>query len=44
MVTALVDNEVGHLVEELILAGGVDASGIVVGAVLTASAARSATA
>lgn len=28
-VTALVDNEVGHLVEELILAGGVDASHIV---------------
>ncbi|VXB12921.1 sugar kinase [Aeromicrobium sp. 9AM] len=29
VVTGLVDNEVGHLVEELIMAGGVDASGIV---------------
>jgi 2-dehydro-3-deoxygluconokinase len=28
VVTALVDNEVGHLVEELVLAGGVDASWI----------------
>ena len=44
IVTAFADNEVGHLVEDLILQGGVDTVVHPVARRTTASAARSATA